>query len=485
MSESNEQHYLAIDLGAESGRVIAGKIGGGKLQLEEVHRFANTPLRLGSGLHWDFGALVANVEEGLRKAAATGRKFVSVSTDSWGVDYVLFDPDGKVMPPVFHYRDARSKLGVERAFERVKWETIFSETGIQFMPINTLFQLCAEDPDRLRSAQMLLGVGDAVNFLLGGAPGVEVSMASTFQLYNPQQRCWSSPLIEALGLPRGVFPEILRSGTVIGTAKSDLGLSGAKVVASCSHDTGAAVVGVPADGGSWAYLSSGTWSLLGVELAAPIINDAARQLNFTNEIGYGSTVRLLKNLSGMWLVQECRREWRRQGRDFDYARLTEMAEAAPPFRSIINPGAEQFLAPENMPHEIAEFCRRTGQPVPENEGAFVRCAFDSLALLYRRSLREIETLIGRTIDRLHVVGGGSNNSFLNQLTADVLEIPVIAGPAEATAAGNIVIQAIALGLLEGVEQARALIRASTPLRRFEPRLRPGFAGVVERFEALQ
>jgi rhamnulokinase len=243
-------------------------------------------------------------------------------------------------------------------------------------------------------------------------------------------------------------------------------------------------VGVPADGGSWAFLSSGTWSLLGVELPEPIINDAARQLNFTNEIGFGNTVRLLKNLSGMWLVQECRREWRRQGRDFDYARLTEMAEAAAPFRSIIDPGAGQFLAPENMPHEIAEFCRRTGQPVPENEGAFVRCAFDSLALLYRRSLRQIETLIGRKIDRLHVVGGGSNNSFLNQLTADVLEIPVIAGPAEATAAGNIVIQAMALGQLDGLEQARALIRASTQMRRLEPRPLPGFAGVVERFEKI-
>jgi rhamnulokinase len=475
-------HYLALDLGAESGRLIAGTIDDGRLALRELSRFPNVPQRVNGGLHWDFPGLVREIQTALRKAAAEEFTFESISTDSWGVDYVLFDSAGELMTPVFHYRDARSKHGVERAYSRVSWETIFEESGIQFMPINTLFQLCAEDPDRLRRAAFLLGVGDAINFLLCGVPKIEVSMASTFQLYNPRTGGWSEKLIKALELPRTIFPEIVASGTRLGSVRQEFELRGAQVIASCSHDTGAAVAGIPAEGEGWAYLSSGTWSLMGVELPEPIVTAAARDLNFTNEVGFGGTVRLLKNLSGLWLIQECRREWSREGKNLDYRALTDLAAAAPAFRSLINPASEEFLAPPSMSGQIADYCRRSAQPVPESEAAVVRCALESLALLYRRTLRQIETLTGRRIDRLHVVGGGSNNDLLNQFTADALQIPVHAGPAEATAGGNILIQAVALGHLPSLAHARSVARNSSHLRAFTPRRTFEWDRASERFE---
>ncbi|HEX7858882.1 MAG TPA: rhamnulokinase family protein [Verrucomicrobiae bacterium] len=487
------RHYLACDLGAESGRLMLGTLGDDSLRLEEVHRFGNVPRRVEGALQWNIPNLVLELKEGLRKAAGMGLRFESISTDSWGVDYILFDAAGALQEPVYHYRDARTKVGVERAYARVSWETIFEESGIQFMPINTLFQLAAEKPERLRKAKFLLGVGDAFNyFLAGGAPKMEVSMASTFQLYNPRTRGWSEKLIEALELPRGIFPEIVPSATRLGKVRAELaaelagnsGFGEMEVIATCSHDTGAAVAGVPAGEGSWAYLSSGTWSLMGVELAEPIINDAARELNFTNEIGYGNSVRLLKNISGLWLIQECKRQWSREGREFDYGTLTKLAEEALPFCSLINPASDEFLAPENMVSQFVQFCRRTGQPAPKTEGAFVRCALESLALLYRRTLRQIEQLIGRKIERLHVVGGGSNNDLLNQFTANATGVPVFAGPAEATAAGNILLQAIALGHVESLGAAREIIRRTSAVRKFEPRETEVWERTFGRFEEL-
>jgi rhamnulokinase len=295
-------------------------------------------------------------------------------------------------------------------------------------------------------------------------------MASTFQLYNPRARGWSEKLIQAHGFPRSLFPELAESATILGALRKDIGLEGTRVIATCSHDTGAAVAGVPAvDNENWAYLSSGTWSLMGVELDAPIINNSAREMNFTNEIGYGNRVRFLKNLSGLWLVQECRRAWAEQGEQWEYARLAELARDAAPFRSLIDPAAPEFLAPASMPAQIASFCRRTGQPEVRRPGEFVRCILESLALLYRHTLRQMEELIGRRMGVMQIVGGGSNNDLLNQFTANALGIPVLAGPAEATAAGNIVLQAIALGHLSSLEAAREVIRNSCTLRRFEPR----------------
>jgi rhamnulokinase len=487
-SRMPEFHYLACDLGAESGRVMLGTLASKKIELRELHRFANVPLREENSLHWNIPNLIIEIKEGLRRAAATGLSFESISTDSWGVDYILFDASGAMMEPVYHYRDPRTRHGVERVFKLVTWEQIFEQTGIQYMPINTLFQLASEDPARLRTAQFLLGVGDAVNYFLSGAAKLDVSMASTFQLYHPRTKGWSEELIQRLQLPRHIFPEIVNSGSRLGPLRlelrNEIGLSELQVIATCSHDTGAAVAGVPAAGEGWAYLSSGTWSLMGVELHEPVITRESREMNFTNEVGYGGTIRLLKNLSGLWLIQECRREWARLGKTFDYATLTRLAEEAPPFVSLINPAAEEFIAPSSMPEQMAAACRRAQLPVPGNEGAYIRCALESLALLYRRTLLQLERLTGSKIERVHVVGGGSNNDLLNQFTANALQVPVFAGPAEATAMGNILIQAITLGHIASLNAGREVIRNSTVLREFRPRDAESWSEAYERFRGL-
>ncbi len=481
-------HYLAIDLGAESGRVMLGSLAEGRLALEELHRFPNVPIRGGNSLCWDVATIFSEVKAGLRKAAERKLPVASVSADSWGVDYLLVDSRGEVMPPVFHYRDARTARGVAAVKSKVDWPTVFEHTGIQFMPLNTIHQLAAETPGRLAAAGQMLMIADAVNFHLCGVGRIEESNASTTQIYNPRRRAWSGELIDKLGLPTRLFPEVVPSGTRLGRLKpalaAETGLGEIEVLASCSHDTGAAVAAVPASGGDWAYLSSGTWSLMGVELGQPLITDECRELNFTNEIGFGGSIRLLKNISGLWLVQECRRAWAAEGREFDYATLTQLAAGARPFASLIDPTDARFLAPAHMPREMADFCRETGQPVPDSPGAFVRCALESLALLYRRTRDQIETLTRTKIRRLHVVGGGSRNGLLNQLTANALQIPVHAGPVEATAAGNVLIQAIALGHLPSLEAARAVVRDSMPVKIVQPSDAVAWESAGTRFAGL-
>lgn len=465
-------HYLAIDLGAESGRVMLGSLSDGRLALEELHRFSNVPIRGESSLCWDIAKILAEVREGLKKAAARKVPIASVSADSWGVDYLLVDAAGEIMSPVFHYRDVRTARGVAAVRAAVDWPTAFEHTGIQFMPLNTVYQLAAESRERIDSAREMLMIADAVNFHLCGVGRVEESNASTTQLYDPRRRAWSGALMEKLGLPRDLFPQVVPSGTRLGRLKaalaSETGLSEIEVLATCSHDTGAAVAAVPASGEDWGYLSSGTWSLMGVELPAPLVTAECRELNFTNEIGFGGSIRLLKNISGLWLVQECRRAWAAEGGEFDYATLTDLAAEAKPFVSLIDPTDLRFLAPASMPEAIAGYCRETGQAVPDSPGAFVRCALESLALLYRQTRDQIETLTRRKIRRLHVVGGGSKNELLNQFTANALQIPVLAGPVEATAAGNVLIQAIGLGHLPSLEAARAVVRESMPMKMVQP-----------------
>jgi len=480
------KHYLACDLGAESGRLMLGTLASGQLSLREIHRFTNAPISAGGSLTWDIPRLFDELKVGLKKAAALALPFASISTDSWGVDYVLCDEAGELIPPAFHYRDARTARGVEKVNAIVSSRTIFEETGIQFMPLNTLFQLASESAGRLARAARMLTIGDAFNYWLCGTACVDESNASTTQLYNPRTKEWSKKLIQALVFPEKLFPPIVPPGTQLGPLKEALatetGLPRVEVIATCSHDTGAAVVGVPAEGGTWAYLSSGTWSLLGVELSSPIINDACRELNFTNEIGFGSSVRLLKNIIGLWLVQECRREWERDGGEFGYARLVELAAMAPPFVSLINPADPRFVAPWEMPAKVATFCRETGQPVPGTPGAIIRCVLESLALLYRRTLRHVESLTGEKVSRLHVVGGGSRNELLNQFTANALQIPVLAGPAEATAAGNVLVQALALGHLPSLAAARQVLRASFPVKSFLPGEGPEWERTAAQFE---
>jgi rhamnulokinase len=472
-------NYLACDLGAESGRVMLGRMDAQRLSLEEVHRFANVPLRFEGSLCWDVNALWSELQNGLRKAAALQMPIASISTDSWGLDYVLLDEHQKIIEPTFHYRDARTAQGVEKLKARIDRESLFAETGIQFMPINTVYQLGAEARERLQRARKLLMIGDAFNWLLSGTARSEESLASTSAIYDPCTRAWSAKVIQALGISPALLTNIVPAGTKLGDHER------MEVIATCSHDTAAAVAAVPAGTRPWAYISSGTWSLLGVETTHPVLTDLCRELNFTNEIGYGDTVRLLKNIVGLWIVQECRRAWVQQGREYDYATLTKMAADAPAFGPLINPTDPRFLPPGNMPDRIARYCVETGQMPPDGVGETVRCALESLALQYRKTLREVEQLTGVHVQQLHVVGGGSQNRLLNQFTADATGIPVLAGPMEATAIGNVLVQAIAMGELDSLSTARELVRRSFEVTTFEPREKERWHMAAEKFAKLK
>ena len=477
----NARHYIACDLGAESGRVMLGTLDAGKLTLEEIHRFPNGPVVINGTWRWDVLRMFEELKTGLRKVAERGLKIESLSTDSWGVDYVWLKDREPLLTAPYHYRDARTDGGFERAFAAVPAEEIFGETGIQFMTLNTLYQLHGEAGNRpwlLKSADQFLNIGDYFNYLFSGVAKAEQSLASTTQLYNPKKKKWSRPLLKKLGLPKKLFPAITPSGTVLGPVRPEFGLTGAQVVASCSHDTGAAVAAVPAAGKGWAYLSSGTWSLLGVETKKPLITDQSRQLNFTNEVGYGHSIRFLKNIIGLWILQECRRQWGKH----DYNELRHLAAQAAPLRSLINPNDERFGKPGNMPEKISAFCRETGQPVPTTPGEFTRCILESLALLYRRTLAQLEAITGQPVTTLHIVGGGSQNTLLNQFSANATGRTVIAGPAEATATGNILIQALALGQLPDLAELRQVVRNSFAVHTYQPQDAAVWAQAYERFD---
>ena len=481
-------YYLACDLGADSGRLILGTLDHGKISLEELHRFPTGATKVAGALHWEFDRLLNELKTGLKKAAAKNLPIAGISTDSWGVDYVLYDERGLIMQPVWCYRDSRTVAGVEQVKGKIEWPVIFAETGIQFMALNTIYQIATEPPERLAKAKHLLLVADAFNYFCSGVARNEVSLASTTQLYNPQTQTWSKKIFTALKLREEIFAPICKSGTKLGPMKKNLateaGLPPIEVIASCSHDTGAAVAAVPSSGGNWAYLSSGTWSLMGVEWPQPVINDQSRNLGFTNEIGYGDTVRLLKNIIGLWLIQESRRHWTKTGKKLEFAELEKLAAVSAPFVSLINPEDPRFLSPDDMPQKIADFCRETGQSVPAGIGACVRCIYESLALYYRVTLRRMERLIGKKIERLHIVGGGSKDATLNQFAANALKIPVLAGPTECAALGNILVQAIALGHLESHEAAREIVRNSFALQTFTPQDAAQWDAASARFEEL-
>ena len=480
--------YLAVDLGAESGRVMLGTLEDGRISLEELSRFSNTPIREGDAIYWNIPTLLDGIREGLARAGALDQVITSVSADAWGVDYVLLDEAGEIMEPVFHYRHPRTAEGEKRVLAKVDWPTLFDESGVQYMLLNTSIQLGSEEPDRLARARTVLTVADAFNYLLSGVGKIEVSMASTTQLYNPRLAKWSERLIGALDFPRSIFPEVAQPATTLGPLKPSLveesGLANVNVVASLSHDTACAVAACPAESDRWAYISSGTWSLMGLELSEPIVTDACRELNFTNEIGYGGSIRLLKNIIGLWLVQECRRAWAAGGNEYSYADLADLAASAEPHRSVLNPSDPRFLAPDNMPQRIAETCRETGQPVPESPGAILRCALESLALLYERTLREAEKLVGWQAEKLHIVGGGSRNALLNQLTADAANIEVVAGPTEATAFGNVLVQSIAAREVADLAEARQIVRNSFDTESFKPNPSPELESIRARFDQL-
>ena len=486
------KHYIACDLGAESGRVILGTLADGKLSLEEVHRFPNHAVRVANSMRWNVLGIFEHLKEGLRIIAQRGLTPSGMSVDTWGVDYVWMGGGQPMLGMPYHYRDPRTTEPYNKALETIGRETIFAETGIQFMQLNTLYQMLADVeqiPGVIQLADRFLNIADYLNYLFSGVAKSEVSLASTTQLYNPTTGDWSDRLIEACGLPRRVFPEIVPSGTVLATLTEELqaatGLGPTQVVATCSHDTGAAVAAVPGEGDEWAYLSSGTWSLIGVELPQPLISEAARRENFTNEAGYGGTTRFLKNIIGLWLLQECRRKWERTGECSDYAELNRLAEDSAPFRSLINPNDNRFLQPEDMTEAIVDFCRTTSQPVPETPGQFTRCILESLSLLYGRSLSVLEELTGRTIRQLHIVGGGSQSKLLNQFAANATGRTVVTGPVEATAIGNLLIQAIALGDIKDLAELRQVVRNSLPVETYEPESSPQLQAATELFAELR
>ncbi len=486
------QVYLAIDLGAESGRVIAGLWNGKSLKLEEIHRFPNGPVLLADSLRWDALRLWNEIQTGLALAAKKfGKRIVSVGADTWGVDYVLLNKRGEMLGQPFAYRDARTNGVMEKAFKRVPRAEIFAQTGLQFMQFNTLFQLLAHKrahPDMLAAADKLLFIPDFLHWALCGARVAEFTIASTSQCLHPLQRDWAGGLLKQFDLPRRIFPEIVPPGTKLGALRASVaertGLAGVNVVAPPAHDTASAVAGVPtANTGkaNWAYISSGTWSLMGVEVQQAALSARAQEINVTNEGGVDGTYRLLKNIMGLWLVQQCKRSFDAAGRKFEYAELARLAAEAKPLRSIVDPDDSRFLNPPDMPKAIQSFCRETGQPVPKTAGELVRCAYESLALKYREVLGWLEELTGERIEVIHIVGGGSQSRVLNQFAADACQRPVVTGPVEATAMGNLLTQVRASGELASLADMRAVIRKSSDVGRCEPRRAAEWRESVERF----
>jgi len=476
----SEQVYLGVDLGAESGRVMAGCWNGRQMRLEELHRFANGGVWLGETLRWDVLRLWTEIEHGLTLGARRfGGAIRSVGVDAWGVDFVLLSKSHELLGLPFHYRDARTRGMMARAFEQVPREEIFAQTGIQFMEINSLFQLLAlqrDSPQLLEVADCFLTIPDFLNWRLSGQRVCEFTNATTTQCFHPTKKAWSVDLLGRLGLPVPIFPAIVSPGTRLGPllpgVAARTGLGSVEVIAPATHDTGSAVAAVPAPPGGrsdWAYLSSGTWSLMGMESRTPALSARALQCNVTNEGGVDGTYRVLKNIMGLWLLQQCRRAFAGRGEHFDYATLTKLAGAAPAFRSFIDPDDHPFLNPPDMPGAIGNFCRATGQPVPASPAELARCIYESLALKYATVLDSLEELAGTRIEVIHIVGGGSQNALLNEFTASACGRRVIAGPVEATVLGNLLVQAKGQGELKSLAELREVVRHSSELREFHPR----------------
>ena len=483
--------FLALDFGAESGRALLGTIDDKKLSLREVHRFPNRPVRVLGHLHWDVLNLFDQIKHGLKLALdQTGGDLNGVGVDTWGIDFGLLGEDGQLLGNPAHYRDERTNGMLEAVTNIVPREEIFERTGIQFMQVNTLYQLYSmvrSGSTSLKCAAKLLFTPDLFNYWLTGEAVSEFSIATTSQCYDPRRKDWAREMLDSLGIPTSIFPEVVAPGTTIGPlAKplvSELG-GGDGVTAPACHDTGCAVAAVPSAADCPAYISSGTWSLMGVELKDVLINDRALASNFTNEGGAANTIRFLHNIMGLWLVQECRRTWLAQGDDISYAELTRMAEASEGFVSVVDPDADVFLVPGDMPSRIQQFCRETGQVVPEGKGQIVRCALDSLSLRYRDTMEKIDELLGKRLEVIHIVGGGTRNALLCQLAADATGRTVVAGPVEATAIGNVLVQAMGKGLVDSLAEAREIVRNSFELVTYTPRQTPAIDSAYRVFKDI-
>jgi rhamnulokinase len=481
----NTARMVAVDLGAESGRVVSVDFDGDRVFLEEVRRFPNIPLRLSGSLQWDADRLREDILAGLGAAG----EFQSVGIDTWGVDFGLLDRSGNLLGNPGHYRDERTQGMIETAFARVPRQEIYRRTGIQFLEINTLYQLMAmvlAGDARLRDADRLLTMPALIGHWLTPDSVDEFTDATTTQCFDPVAGSWALDLLERLGIPVHIFGPVVQPGTTLGPIRDDLGFGPAVVVAPGTHDTASAVAAVPFQPGKHAaYISSGTWSLVGLELPAPLINEATLNANLTNEGGVAGTTRLLKNVMGLWLVQECRRAWSAAGNDYSYEQLLALAERARPFVAVIDPDDGRLLRPGNMPPQLIELAAESGQTLDADPGAIVRCVLESLALKYRWIIEGLESVTQRDISSIHVVGGGARNALLCQMTADASQRPVLAGPVEATAIGNVMLQAIALGLVDSLEQARELVRRSSEVGAYEPASAETWEPAWERFTAVQ
>jgi rhamnulokinase len=461
-------HYLAIDLGAESGRAILGSLIDGHLAIDELHRFPNTPVHEGDGLFWDNWKLWHEIRRGIAIAVEERRTALDgIGVDTWGVDFGLLDADGKIVGRPRHYRDPRNAAAMRAVFERVPREQVFGYTGIQVMQINSLYQwYAARMAGELAPARRLLNIPDLLNFWLTGEARSETTIASTTQFFNPCTMAWATELLQRLELPAEILCPLVTPGTLLG---SMIEPPHAPVYAVGGHDTASAVAAVPVEGGeNWCYISSGTWSLMGLELDQPIVNTDSLAANYTNEVGVGGKIRFLKNIAGLWLLQECKRAWSLEGVEYTYAELTRMAAEARPFSASIE--VDAFLEPGDMPNKIAEHCRARGQEPPRTHGEYARAILESLARRYREVLENLEKLSGRRIEVIHIVGGGSKNRLLNQLVANETRRSVIAGPGEATAIGNLLVQAMGAGELKGLGEIRAVVRESFAPETYEPRL---------------
>ena len=461
-------HYLAIDLGAESGRALLGSLSGGKLTVEELHRFHNTPVRVQGALYWDTLRLWHEIQHGIAVAARDrGLTLDGIGVDTWGVDFALLGSDGLLVDSPRHYRDARNNGMMEKLFEAVPRDQVFGYTGIQFIQINTLYQLYAmrtQGSPVLDIAARMLNIPDLFNYWLTGVARSETTIASTTQFFNPATMTWATELLQRLRIPAEMLCPLVEPGTLLGTT---LDAPHTPVYATAGHDTAAAVVAVPAAAGDdWCYVSSGTWSLMGLELDSPVINEHSLAANYTNEVGVSGKIRFLKNIAGLWLLQECRKAWMREGREYSYEQLAEMAGEARPFSAAIDPDA--FLEPGDMPAKIAAYCASKGRTAPATDGEYARAILESLALRYRNVVENLEALSGRKIAVIHIVGGGSRNALLNQFVADCTGRRVVAGPTEATAIGNILVQAMGAGELADLDAARAVVRNSFELTTVEP-----------------
>jgi rhamnulokinase len=472
MPDNNIKAYLAFDLGAESGRAVLGYLNSGMIRIEEVHRFTNDPVEYGGSLHWDMPRLWLEIQKtisGLKETRLDG-----IGVDTWGVDYALLGEGGELLENPYHYRDMRTKGVMDDVFQIVPKEEIYRRTGIQFMSINTLYQLFAASvntPRILDAAERLVTIPDLLNFWLTGNTVCEFTNATTTQMVDARTRNWAMDLIDRLHLPSRLLAPIVEPGSILGELRPELAagsaLAGTRVILPACHDTGSAIAAITARDGT-AFLSSGTWSLVGAEIDAPVISEEALRLNFTNEGGVNGTTRLLKNVMGLWMLRRCRESWAADGREYAYRELMELASREIPLQHLVDPDDESFQSPNDMCTAIVRYCAKTNQPAPATPGAFVRIILESLAMKYRSVIRSLERLIDRPIEQIRIVGGGSKNRLLNQFTADATGRPVLAGPAEASALGNIVLQILATGCAGSLQEVRAIVDRSFPTEVFEP-----------------